>query len=63
MVTYALRLLRDLREHRKAPHVLVRRGWRLMRAEPEIVARMAELGCEPMPPRRAEQRLRDLIGT
>jgi uridine kinase len=63
LVTYALRLLRDLREHRKAPHVLVRRGWRLMRTEPEIVARMAERGCEPMSPRRAEQRLRDLIGT
>jgi len=63
LVTYALRLLRDLREHRKDPHVLVRRGWRLMRTEPEIVARMAERGCEPMSPRRAEQRLRDLIGT
>lgn len=63
LITYALRLLRDLREHRKAPHVLVRRGWRLMRAEPGIVARMSERGCEPMSPRLAEQRLRDLIAT
>ena len=62
LVTFVLRLARDLREHRKAPHVLVTRGWRLMRSEPRIVARMRTLGCEPMSPGRAEQRLRALVG-
>lgn len=58
LVTYALRLVRDLREHRKAPHVLLRRGWRLMRDQPALIAHMRSLGCEPMSPRRAESRLR-----
>ena len=61
LVTYALRLVRDLREHRKAPHVLVRRGWRLMRDEPRIIAHMEALGCEPLSPRRAEARLRGAL--
>lgn len=60
LVTFVLRLARDLREHRKAPHVLVRRGWRLMRTEPALVAHMVAAGCEPMSPRRAEARLRRL---
>jgi uridine kinase len=41
------RLRRDLREHRKPPLTLVRRGLRLMRAEPEVVARQLALGCRP----------------
>lgn len=60
VMTGALRLVRDLREHRKSPHVLLRRGWRLMREEPRIIAHMATLGCEPMSPGRAEARLRPL---
>lgn len=60
-LTYALRLARDLREHRKAPHVLVRRGLALLRAEPTIVRTAVELGCEPMSPRRAETYLRQLV--
>ncbi|HMM93656.1 ATP-binding protein [Phycicoccus sp.] len=44
-VTFVRRLLRDLRERRKAPAVLVRRGWRLMRDEPGIVARQTALGA------------------
>ena len=63
LLTYALRLVRDLREHRKAPHVLVRRGWRLMRDEPRIIAHMRALGCEPMSPRSAEARLRNAAGS
>jgi len=46
-ITYLRRLARDLREGRKAPGILVRRGWVLMRAEPEVLARQAALGCRP----------------
>lgn len=41
------RLARDLREARKAPRVLVRRGWALLRAEPAVLARQTALGCTP----------------
>ncbi|MEO3936105.1 AAA family ATPase [Dermatophilaceae bacterium Soc4.6] len=44
-VTFVLRLVRDLSERRKAPHVLVRRGLALCRAEPAVVARMESLGA------------------
>jgi uridine kinase len=46
-VTFVRRLLRDLRERRKPPGVLVRRGWALMRDEPGIVARQTALGARP----------------
>lgn len=46
-ITYVRRLARDLRERRKAPGVLVRRGWALMRAESAVLARQTELGCAP----------------
>ncbi|WP_432096047.1 uridine kinase family protein [Streptomyces sp. bgisy100] len=45
--TFRRRLVRDLREGRKSAAVLVRRGWRLMRAEREIVARQTALGAHP----------------
>lgn len=57
LVTFALRLARDLREGRKAPWVLVRRGWRLMQAEPEVVASAVAAGCTPMTPRQARRAL------
>jgi uridine kinase len=44
-VTFVRRLARDLRERRKPPLVLVRRGLALMRAEPEIVRRQTGLGA------------------
>ncbi|MET0929201.1 MAG: ATP-binding protein [Aeromicrobium sp.] len=53
MITFVLRLARDLREGRKSPWVLVRRGWRLMRDEPRIIAEAVAHGCEPMSPRAA----------
>ncbi len=46
-VTFVRRLARDLKERRKSPGVLVRRGWALMRAEPEIVRRQNALGARP----------------
>ncbi|MBY8883961.1 ATP-binding protein [Streptomyces sp. PTM05] len=45
VVTAWRRLRRDLREGRKSVPYLLRRGWRLMRAERGIVARQTALGA------------------
>jgi uridine kinase len=45
--TFRRRLLRDLREGRKSLPFLLRRGWRLMRAERSIVTRQTALGAHP----------------
>lgn len=45
--TFRRRLVRDLREGRKSVPFLLRRGWRLMRAERRIVARQTALGAHP----------------
>ncbi|MDQ0811595.1 uridine kinase [Streptomyces sp. B3I7] len=45
--TFRRRFLRDLREGRKSVPFLLRRGWRLMRAERSIVARQTGLGARP----------------
>jgi uridine kinase len=47
-VTFWRRLLRDLRERRKPPLVLVRRGLALMRAQQQVVAHAVDLGCTPV---------------
>lgn len=52
-VVFWLRLVRDLRESRKPPMTLVRRGWRLMRDQPRVIAEAVAAGCVPMHPRRA----------
>jgi uridine kinase len=44
-VTFWRRLTRDLREHRKPPLVLVRRGLALARAQRDVVRRAVEVGC------------------
>ena len=46
-VTWLRRLVRDLRERRKPPLLLLRRGWALLRAEPALLAHQAALGCVP----------------
>ncbi len=48
VVTFWRRLTRDLREHRKPPLVLVRRGLALMRAQRLVVDHAVALGCRPM---------------
>ena len=53
MVTFWRRLTRDLREHRKPPLVLVRRGLALMRDQRRVVANAVEKGCTPMTPDQA----------
>ncbi|WP_246102960.1 uridine kinase family protein [Streptomyces piniterrae] len=45
--TFRRRLVRDLREARKSPPYLVRRGLRLLRAERSVVARHSALGAHP----------------
>lgn len=59
-VTFVLRLARDLREHRKPPLFLVKRGWWLARREPEIVAALVAKGCTPMTPAEAERAIEAL---
>ena len=58
--TMLLRLARDLREHRKPPGFLLRRGWYLARREPAIVAVLEQRGCVCRTPAQAESYLRDL---
>ena len=64
LVTFWRRLTRDLREHRKPPLVLVRRGWSLMRAQREVVRHAVALGCSPVRPHEAyaEIREREVVG-
>ena len=57
LVTFWRRFTRDLREHRKPPLVLLRRGWLLMRAEPEVVSHAVSCGCRPMSPHEAFEQL------
>jgi len=47
-VTFWRRLTRDLREHRKPPLVLVRRGLTLARDQRRIVAAAVAAGCTPV---------------
>lgn len=47
-ITFWRRLTRDLREHRKPPVVLLRRGLALMRAQRGVVAHAVVLGCRPV---------------
>lgn len=44
-VTFWRRLIRDLREHRKPPLVLLRRGVALTRAQRQVVRRAVAAGC------------------
>ncbi|WP_310964463.1 ATP-binding protein [Nocardioides terrisoli] len=50
LLTFVLRLRRDLREHRKPPLVLLRRGLYLARAQRRIVEHARSLGCRVLPP-------------
>ncbi len=61
--TFRRRLARDLREARKPVGVLLRRGWRLMRAERDIVARQVGLGAHPCGHGEAAGRVAGILGT
>jgi uridine kinase len=60
VVTFWRRLVRDLRESRKSPWVLLRRGLALRREEPAIVARQVALGANPVHASDATARLQRL---
>ncbi len=60
LVTWWRRLTRDLREHRKPPLVLLRRGWALMRAQGEVVRHAVALGCERVDAEAAYAEIRAL---
>lgn len=53
LVTFWRRLTRDLREHRKPPLVLLRRGVTLLRDQRRVVAHAVDRGCEPVTPDQA----------
>ncbi|MGB5953346.1 MAG: ATP-binding protein [Ornithinimicrobium sp.] len=55
-LTFGKRLIRDLRQRRKPPKTLWRRGHHLRRAEPGIVVAQERLGATPMTGRQARQR-------
>jgi uridine kinase len=60
-VTFWRRLTRDLREHRKPPLVLVRRGLALLRDQKHVVAHAVELGCAPVSPEEAHTKVSALV--
>jgi uridine kinase len=60
MVTFWRRLTRDLREHRKPPLVLLRRGWALMRDQQRVIADAVDHGCTAVTPHEAAARIRSL---
>ncbi len=57
LVTFALRLVRDLAERRKPPLTLVRRGLVLLREEPAVVAGHVAAGARAASPRTVERLL------
>ena len=59
VVTFWRRLTRDLREHRKPPLVLLRRGWSLLRAQRQVVQHAVALGCRQARPDEAYAEIRD----
>lgn len=63
MVTFWRRLTRDLREHRKPPLVLLRRGWALMRDQGRVVADAVAKGCQRVTPDQAYARVQALRST
>jgi uridine kinase len=62
LVTFWRRLTRDLREHRKPPLVLVRRGLALLRDQRRVVDHAVALGCEPVTSEQARAGVQRLIG-
>ncbi|MCK1817760.1 ATP-binding protein [Streptomyces carpaticus] len=62
LTTFRRRLVRDVRESRKSLAFLLRRGWKLMRAERGIVARHEALGAHACGRDEARARIARLTG-
>jgi len=60
VVTFWRRLTRDLREHRKPPLVLLRRGLALLRDQRQVVEHAEALGCRVATPEEAYRQVRRL---
>lgn len=60
-VTFWRRLTRDLREHRKPPLVLLRRGWALLRDQRQVIQHAVERGCRPVTPDEAYAEISGLL--
>jgi uridine kinase len=60
LVTFWRRLTRDLREHRKPPLVLLRRGWALMRDQKHVIDDAVAHGCTAVSSHQASERIRSL---
>lgn len=60
LVTFWRRLTRDLREHRKPPLVLLRRGWALMGDQKHVIDDAVAHGCTPVSSHQASERIRSL---
>lgn len=61
VVTFVRRLSRDLRERRKPPTVLVRRGVHLLLAQRQVVASAVAAGCRVLHPDAAYRAIRRLV--
>lgn len=62
LITFWRRLTRDLREHRKPPLILVRRGLALARAQRQVVRRATRVGCRVATGDQAFAELREAEG-
>jgi uridine kinase len=62
VATFVRRLSRDLREHRKPPFYLVRRGLHLLAEQRAVVAHAERLGCRVVSPHEAYREIRRLTG-
>ena len=60
VVTFVRRFIRDLREHRKPPLVLLRRGLHLLGAQRAVVRDAEERGCRVLAPETAYAEIRAL---
>ena len=61
LVTFVRRFQRDLREHRKPPLTLLRRGLLLLRDDPQVVRRCIAAGCDPLRPKAARRLIAGLL--
>ncbi|MET0998648.1 MAG: ATP-binding protein, partial [Marmoricola sp.] len=57
VVTFVRRLARDLREHRKPPFYLLRRGLHLLAEQRALVARAQRQGCRVLSPEAAHREI------
>lgn len=60
LLVFWLRLVRDLKDHRKPPLILLHRGWTLLLKEPSQLRAAVAQGCEALSMRQAASRIEAL---